>query len=575
MLWSHNTVISSGNSNPNDPNYYTNSANDFALYNVLGGVAAGREISTSADQGTSTGIQTPNGKICLGTGFGIYSIGSGNVIFENNMSTSSNGGETQSFRITNNIDTTNEGSKTTAFVPSSRSRIWLNIEKGTPPLTGINLNPLKQILIGYSPCFGSDCATTGDSDRVFDAETVTALSNPSIDFYSFAASSTKHLAIQGRGDFQNNDFFQLGYKATDAGTYTITATADGMFTTKPYYIVDANDPTVQYHILPYSFTTASGTFNTRFKVVFENLVSIIDNPIICGTTIPRMSTTIYSQQVPGVTTYMFKVVTSGTGAQFGIFTGNGTYPYQFNLNIPGISYDTLYKVSVATYQVDGQWAWGPECEIRTPLITSVTSNLIESAPVSCNITTNNFWQSLYAGNPSEVGFTTSGWRFEVRTGSPTGTIVGIVERTTNAFSLANLNALGYAPQQSTTYYIRVQIRFNGNWQVDGGLNPVYGPMCTVTTTADAHRYMNNDSSVFETKAYPNPFTKNFNVDINTSSEEPIQIVVYNIVGQQIESRTVSASNLDTQEIGANYKSGIYNVIIKQGDRIKTLRIIKR
>ena len=44
ILWTHNTLISSANVNPNDPiNAYVNSANDFALYNVLGGVAAGRQ----------------------------------------------------------------------------------------------------------------------------------------------------------------------------------------------------------------------------------------------------------------------------------------------------------------------------------------------------------------------------------------------------------------------------------------------------------------------------------------------------------------------------------------------------
>jgi len=77
-LWSHNTIISQANIHPNDPHPYTNSANDFALYNVLGGVAAGREISTSPDQGTSTGIQTPNGKICFGTGFAILALAAGN-----------------------------------------------------------------------------------------------------------------------------------------------------------------------------------------------------------------------------------------------------------------------------------------------------------------------------------------------------------------------------------------------------------------------------------------------------------------------------------------------------------------
>ena len=48
-----------------------------------------------------------------------------------------------------------------------------------------------------------------------------------------------------------------------------------------------------------------------------------------------------------------------------------------------------------------------------------------------------------------------------------------------------------------------------------------------------------------------------------------------MLGRQIESRSINISNLDTQEIGENYTSGVYNVIVKQGDNIKTLRMIKR
>ena len=48
-----------------------------------------------------------------------------------------------------------------------------------------------------------------------------------------------------------------------------------------------------------------------------------------------------------------------------------------------------------------------------------------------------------------------------------------------------------------------------------------------------------------------------------------------MIGREIESRLVSISDFDTQGLGENYTSGVYNVIVKQGDNIKTLRIIKR
>jgi len=585
MLWSHNTLLSDANVNPNDPNVYVNSANDFALYNVLGGVAAGREISTSDDVTgvTSTGIQTPNGKICFGTGFGVYSIGNGNIIYDDSMRTASNGGEIQSFRMSNennNLDTKDLSNGVSGLPPSTRSRIWLNIERGVPPVSGPNFNPLKQILVGYSPCYGSDCATTADNDRVFDAETVNAASNPSIDFYSFAASSTRKLAIQGRGDFLNTDFFQLGYKVATAGTYTFTSSHDGMFNTKPYYILDATDG--QYHTLPYTFTTAAGTFDNRFRVVFENLIGFVAPVNVCNSQLTSIWNVVYAQLISGVTSYNFEI-RNLNGSLFGVFNGiNATYYYVRNLNIPGIQYNTTYRLRVATYQVDNVWQYGPEClVISPPPPTAKLTDTVGSNPGSCGSTINNFTTSLYSNSPGELGFLTSGYRFQVSTTSnfATGTIVGEVERLTNSFSLAQLRP-AYNPLPNTIYYVRVQIQYNNTgtatWQVDAGGNPVYGPVCTVTTTANATgRFSNSESSIFDVKAYPNPFSANFKLDVDTSSEEKVEMKVYDIIGREIESRIITASNLNTVEIGETYTSGVYNVIVKQGENLKTIRVVKR
>lgn len=591
MLWSHNTVISSANINPNDStSIYRNSANDFALYNVLGGVAAGRQISTSPDQVIQTDIQTPNGKICFGTGFGIYGIGSGGTVtFENGMREGgSNDLGAQSFRLTNDatqneIDTKEESSKLVALAPSVRSRIWLNLEKGTLPTSGPNLNPLKQLLIGYSPCYGTNCATAADNDRVFDAETVTTESNPSIDFYSFAVGSTKHLAIQGRGDFQNNDSFKLGYSTT-GGTFTITASHDGIFTTKPYYILDANDPTGQYHPLPYEFTTIAGTFDNRFKVVFENLIGFVSPANVCGSQLTNVSNSVFAQNI-GASNYRFEIRTgapSPNGTVFGEFNGiSASLPYVRNLNISGIQYNTNYWLRVATYQVDGVWQYGPTCMVTSP--PPPTSKLTDSTPAvvgSCNRTINTYSTSLFCYSPNEITFSTSGYRFQVSTSSTfdPGTIVGLVERSVNSFSLAQLRP-SYEPLANTVYYVRVQIRYNNsgvpNWQVDTNGDPIYGPICPVTTSPTATRLKDSDLYDLEAKAYPNPFANNFKLEINTSSEERIELQVFDMIGRQIESRLLNISDLDTQELGEAYNSGVYNVIVRQGENLKTLRMIKR
>lgn len=271
-LWGHNTLVSEANVNPLDSNAFRFSANDFALYNVMGGVAAGRWINISDENQTYTGVETPNGILGFGTGFLIKGIADDVVTFKESMIAPNNGGADQSFRNIANptADRNNNQTESLPPPPPEKSRIWVNLEQGTIPTLGTNTNQLKQLLVGYTQCFGSECATDDDDDRVFDAEVVTAQSAPKIEFYSLKDDvSTKQLAIQGRNvaDFAATDFFQLGFKVTDAGSYTFTATSDGIFGPgiKDYYISDNG----VLHDFPYTVTfSANESSDARFRIVF-------------------------------------------------------------------------------------------------------------------------------------------------------------------------------------------------------------------------------------------------------------------------------------------------------------------
>jgi len=48
-----------------------------------------------------------------------------------------------------------------------------------------------------------------------------------------------------------------------------------------------------------------------------------------------------------------------------------------------------------------------------------------------------------------------------------------------------------------------------------------------------------------------------------------------MIGKLVESKEISVSELGTQELGSRYPSGVYNVIVSQGENAKTLRVIKR
>jgi hypothetical protein len=75
-------------------------------------------------------------------------------------------------------------------------------------------------------------------------------------------------------------------------------------------------------------------------------------------------------------------------------------------------------------------------------------------------------------------------------------------------------------------------------------------------------------------AYPNPSSSVFNLEFSSSvSGKSNRIQVYYMSGQLIEQRQVQQS--ENVELGSEYASGIYNVIVTQGAQVKALRLIKK
>ena len=535
-LWTHNTLADTSG---NGGGLFRFTSNDFAVYNVLGGVNAGKNISVGGESGTIN-YDIPDGKIAFGTGF--FMLGSGSATFKPTMTTSIG---SQIFRTSGHHRVSGPSA---LIAPPARHRIWLNLEGGSS---------YRQTMIGYAT------GATSGIDRLFDSPIIDqSSSQPSIDLYSLASGSSTKLAIQGYSLalMQNTDSFKLGYK-TNGGSFTFTATHDGIFTTKPYYILDAVDG--QYHTLPYTFTTASGIFNTRFKVVFENLVSITHPTNICGSQITNLEDSVFSTLIPGATAYKFEVRTTSDTGPFlgvGIFNGpNPANPHVFNLNLPGIIYNTDYWVRVATYQINGVWQFGPSCKIKTPSLP--LPSYINSP--ACGSTLVSYWTTIRAQLINGAGIAPTNYQFVVTLGANQYTLIS----TNPNFQLPNVP--GILPLiANTTYTIRVDVLWNGNL--------ILGTTtCNLTTPNTAPRQSENGISIFEASTYPNPFNDNFKLDINTSSEKEIQLLVFDMLGRQMETKVFQMSDLNNLEVGTNYASGVYNVILKQGENIKTLRVIKR
>ncbi|TRX22780.1 SdiA-regulated domain-containing protein [Flavobacterium franklandianum] len=85
----------------------------------------------------------------------------------------------------------------------------------------------------------------------------------------------------------------------------------------------------------------------------------------------------------------------------------------------------------------------------------------------------------------------------------------------------------------------------------------------------------NLNAAFDVIAYPNPFDSAFHLNFKTSSNDTVEMKVYDMVGKLIEVCKFDATEMNNQKAGSNFKSGIYNVIITQGEKTKTLRVIKK
>ena len=77
------------------------------------------------------------------------------------------------------------------------------------------------------------------------------------------------------------------------------------------------------------------------------------------------------------------------------------------------------------------------------------------------------------------------------------------------------------------------------------------------------------------KVYPNPFSESFKLQFSSSSSEDVKVVAYDVTGRTIETRDVNFADINNQELGSNYQSGMYIVVIKQGEISKSFRVIKR
>ena len=136
----------------------------------------------------------------------------------------------------------------------------------------------------------------------------------------------------------------------------------------------------------------------------------------------------------------------------------------------------------------------------------------------------------------------------------------------------------YVPTSTTVKYFKVRLTSAPCSTVQKSATgiAVYSKNCPITNTTTKQiidEFFEN--STIKVNAYPNPFIDFFKLGIETNSLEVVELNVYDMTGRLIETSKVDPTKLYTLELGLNLPTGVYNIVVIQGDQVNTLRVIKR
>lgn len=359
------------------------------------------------------------------------------------------------------------------------------------------------------------------------------------------------------------------YAFSQSGTRFINANS---FTGFPLQYSSSYKVSVQYSFIdPVTTLTVQSGYGAECVVNTPGMPLINIASPTCGSQVSAMNANISSGVAAYSTAYQFRIR---------LFNDNGPTPTYYYTNpnasrfsslaaFQGITlaYNTPYSISVQYSVLNGSttvWSgYGPECKVTTPFFP-VTSLV----PSQCGLTASTpLTQQLnitpYPGFP----------HYMVKLEEVSGETVVNSQEIEIAYSYFRLNQFSIA-QEGKNYAVSVKIKLNG---VFGD----YDTACDLHTPQPNEGGNNEGGGIvkaimpFKAIAYPNPFANNFMLDVRTSSQSNVTLKVYDMIGRLIEQRIVTVSDMGTTTIGANYPTGVYNVVVSQEDCTETLRVVKR
>jgi hypothetical protein len=271
----------------------------------------------------------------------------------------------------------------------------------------------------------------------------------------------------------------------------------------------------------------------------------------CGATLPSIATVIYTTAQSGATGYRFRitdVTPNATGANL-VQEKERSYHWFTLPMLSRYNYGSTYMVEVAVKTTGGYTGYGSPCYVNTPASPMLNS---------CGAVIPTSRTLVYTAITKSV----TQYRFQVTKVSDQSARTFDTGRFWFSFKV---NMSGYTP--SVAYSVRVAVMTSGTWSP-------FGDACEITSPAIPRTDINAELD-FTAMAFPNPYSDQFSLLVNSDLDERIAYRVYDMLGKLIEAEEVEFNDLETKEFGRNYPAGVYNVIVTQGENVKSLRVIKR
>ena len=276
------------------------------------------------------------------------------------------------------------------------------------------------------------------------------------------------------------------------------------------------------------------------------------NPSQCGALLPSINTLIATTSLPGVAQYRFRVtdLTDGDGPNMVQTIDRPLHWFSLKM-LTRYNYGTTYSIEVAVRTTGSATfsGYGAACTVTTPAVPSLTpcGGVVATSGTNVNTVSLN---SVTSYRFVLTNFNT----LEVTT----------IDRPLHWFRFSMVP--DYVP--GDVYGVQVAVMTSGEWSP-------FSDGCEITAPAAARGSVKEEAIAFNAVAYPNPFADTFGIEVTTSAETNINVKVYDMTGRMLEQNDVPVTDMQTLQVGERYPAGVYNVIVTQGDEVKSLRVIKR